>query len=128
MQSSVGVCSEICAYADFVCALLSGRDKAEDVTLVDIKHRLQSLIAQLDTHPALAMEQHRMEPESSDMDIHADDSAQRSKVADTHDVDKLYLAGMQRLVLLAQHCSQWYGIALLQNAGHMPVSMAQHHH
>ncbi|KAA6423935.1 MAG: hypothetical protein FRX49_05894 [Trebouxia sp. A1-2] len=73
--------------------LEEGRDKAEDVTLVDIKHRLQSLIAQLDTHPALAMEQHRMEPESSDMDIHADDSAQRSKVADTHDVDKLYLAG-----------------------------------
>jgi len=129
MQSSVGVCSESCAYADIVCALLSGSDNAEDVSLVDIKHRLQSLITQLDNHPALAMEQHRAEPGSSDMDMHADGSAQRCEVADTHDdVDKLYVAGTQRLALLAQHCTPWYGTALLRNAWLMPVSMAQHSH
>ncbi|KAL0045313.1 hypothetical protein WJX82_003484 [Trebouxia sp. C0006] len=71
-----------------------GSDNAEDVSLIEIKHRLQSMIAQLDNHPALAMEQHRTEPGSSDMDMHADDSAHRSEVADTHgDFDKQYVAG-----------------------------------
>lgn len=129
MQFSVGVCSERGAYADIVCALLSGSDYAEDVSLVDIKHRLQSLIAQLDNHPALPMEQRRAEPGSSDKEMRVDDSAQRSEVADTHhDGDKLYVAGMQRLALLAQHWTPWYGIALLKNAGLMPVSMTQHSH
>jgi len=107
----LGVCSESCAYADIVCVLLSGSDNAEDVSLIEIKHRLQSMIAQLDNHPALAMEQHRTEPGSSDMDMHADDSAQRSEVADTHgDFDKQYVAGTQRLALLVQHCTPWMAL------------------
>jgi len=127
----LGVCSESCAYADIVCVLLSGSDNAEDVSLIEIKHRLQSMIAQLDNHPALAMERHRTEPGSSDMDMHADDSAQRrscsSEIANTHDdVDKLYVSGTQRLASLAQHCTPWHSIALLENAELMPVSTAQH--
>jgi len=127
MQFSVGVCSESCAYADIVCALLSGSDNAEDVSLVEIKHRLQSLIAQLDSHPALAMQQHRAEPGSSDMDMHADDIAQRPDVADTQgDFDKQYVAGTQRLALLVQPCTPWHSIALSENAELMPVNTAQH--
>lgn len=106
----VGVCSDCCAYADIDCALRSGSDNAEDVSLVEIRHQLQSLIAQLDQPPALAMAQHRAEPGFSNMGMHADDSAQRRscspEIADTHDdVDKLYVAGTQRLALLAQHCT-----------------------
>ena len=97
-------------YADIACALRSGSDNAEDVSLVEIRHQLQSLIAQLYSPPALAVAQHKAEPEFSNMGMHADDSAQRhscsSEIADTHDdVEKLYVAGMQRLALLAQHCT-----------------------
>ena len=131
MLFGAGVCIESCAYADIACALLSGNDNAEDVSLVDIRQRLQSLIAQLDNLAALAMEQHRAEPGLSNMDMHADDSAQRrscsSEIANTHDdVDKLYVSGTQRLASLAQHCTPWHSIALLENAELMPVSTAQH--
>ncbi len=86
-----------------------------------------SVIDQLDNHPFLAKEQHRAEPGSSDMDMHADDSAQRSEIADTHDdFDKQYVAGMQRLALLVQPCTPWHSIALLENTELMPVNTAPH--
>ncbi len=110
-----------------VYALLSGSDYAEDVSLDEIKPRLQSLIDQLDNHPALPMEQHRAEPGSSDMDIHVDDSVRRSEITDTHgNFDNRYVAGTQRLALLVQHCTPWYSIALLERAQLMPVNTAQH--
>lgn len=113
MQFSVS-----CACTDIVCALLSGSGNAEDVSLVEIKHRLRSLVAQLDDHPALAMEQHRAEPGSCNTDMHADDSAQRPEVADTHDdVDKQYVAGMQRLALLVQHCTPWMALHCWKTQG-----------
>ncbi|KAL0039614.1 hypothetical protein WJX77_003410 [Trebouxia sp. C0004] len=69
--------------------LEEGSHSAEDVSLVEIRHRLQSLIAQLDNLPAVAMEQHRAEPGFSNMDIDADDCAPRRgcsfETADTHD-------------------------------------------